>query len=255
MREFTFNCVVHGQLYTADQLAELRYRRHLHVLHDMKRLGVDIRHHGTTLSDDDINLLGSDDAHRVSTATRESLTVTELTDLYAEQIRDSDRMWKKANITADAGQLRAAITEVTVANLTIDEIRTGLAGSANYAQLNPDHYFLESGPASVHLMETFGMFGGPTAMYITADPTISVPAAIRPGYSVLTAGYATLASDGADVNLRAHHQIKSLADGFDLRLGAYFPPATPSDLVNGHSLHMAIEFLSTCELLAATLAP
>ncbi|TMR99224.1 hypothetical protein [Nonomuraea basaltis] len=46
MGEITIDCTIDGQAYSAEQLDRLRYVRELHVLHQMKRLGATIEHHG-----------------------------------------------------------------------------------------------------------------------------------------------------------------------------------------------------------------
>lgn len=37
------------------------------------------------------------------------------------------------------------------------------------------------------------------------------------------------------------HQVKKIKGGIDMLAGAYFPSATPQELVDGHSIHMALE--------------
>jgi hypothetical protein len=253
MHEIAIGCTIEGQYHSPAQLARVQHARHLHVLHEMKRLGARMVHDGTSLSHDDIDVLGAEDAHRVSTAVRQSFSVDDITDLYQEQIRASDHMWKQANNAPIGAPLRASLADVTVTGITIDEFRDHAADpdllERTYAQLNPDHYFCCQSDAGMHGMETFGMYGGPTEVYITTDPTISAPIVVEPDYSLLTAGYTRLASDGTDVNILALHQIKSLPDGFAVKLGAFFPPHTPNEVVDGHRVHMAIELWEMCKLL------
>lgn len=65
MNKFTYNCSIDGQDYSLELLAAVRYHRDLHVLHEMKRAGANVVHDGKTLSDDDINLLGAEEAYAV----------------------------------------------------------------------------------------------------------------------------------------------------------------------------------------------
>jgi hypothetical protein len=72
MGEFTFQCSIDGQDYSLELLAMVRYQRDIHVLHETKRAGATREHDGRTLSHDDINLLGAEQAFAVSVAVRNS---------------------------------------------------------------------------------------------------------------------------------------------------------------------------------------
>jgi hypothetical protein len=83
-------------------------------------------------------------------------------------------------------------------------------------------------------METFGMYGGPSEVYAAIDMTISVPVELEVDYPLLTAGYATLASDGTDIIIFAFRQFKPLDNGLAVKLCCVFPSKTPKELVDGH---------------------
>lgn len=57
-------------------------------------------------------------------------------------------------------------------------------------------------------------------------------------------GYVALSSDNDDLGQgwRAYHQIRPTATGFDAILAAYLPSATPTEIINGHKWHLAVEF-------------
>ncbi|WP_344945723.1 hypothetical protein [Actinomadura miaoliensis] len=255
MRELELSCSIDGRHYWPEHLARVQHDRHLHVLHEMKRLGAAIGYAGKLLSHDDINRLSAEDAREACIAARQSYDVDGIKTLYKEQLRTSDQMWKDANDAPDGAPMRAAFADLTVTGITIDEFREnatdGDAFHSNYARINPDHYFLYGHEAGMRAMETFGMYGGPSEVDVITDPDIKVPVERETGYRLLTAGYTTLAGDGTDINVLAYHQFKPLTSGLAVKLGAFFPPKTPKDLVDGHAVHMAIEFWETSKLLAA----
>jgi hypothetical protein len=41
----------------------------------------------------------------------------------------------------------------------------------------------------------------------------------------------------------AVHQVKTKEDGFDLKMTVYYPQATPKEMVDGHKIHLLVEFL------------
>ncbi|MFD2416593.1 hypothetical protein [Amycolatopsis pigmentata] len=83
-------------------------------------------------------------------------------------------------------------------------------------------------------------------------PDRRVPVEIEDGYQLLLAGSTKLTSDGSDVPIYAYHQFKPQSDGLVVKLCALFPATTPNELVDGHSLHLAIEFAATLRFIAAT---
>jgi hypothetical protein len=244
---------IDGRAWSDAALDDVRHRRHLHVLHTMRALGATISRDGQALTSPEIAALAPDPAREISIATRAAYGVDALTELFRDDIAASDRLWKRAGnpgVFADK-PLRCAVTHVRVRGLTADALGAHTAdpetAGRDYPLLNPDHYFLESEDGRTHAMETFGLRGGPTDMHVVVDPTVQ-PVLPEPGYARLTSGYATLASDGTDIGLYAFHQIRPVEGGFDVKLGAYFPPGTPQPIVDGHKVHMAIEFRELCRL-------
>ncbi|WP_173142392.1 hypothetical protein [Kibdelosporangium persicum] len=220
----------------------------------MTRLGATIDHAGGRLSHEEIDFLNAAEARTACITARQSYGVEGITHLYRDLLQASDRMWKEVNAeTGKKGPMQFATADVTVTGLTIDELRGALGPaslSRDYASLNPDHYFIEENGDGMHAMETFGMYGAPTEMHLIADPAMPVPVEPAAGYLVLTAGSTSLASDGTEINVLAFHQYKPLENGFAVKLGSLYPAATPQQIVEGHKIHMAIEFRSMCELAA-----
>lgn len=66
MRAISIECVIGGDPYSARQLDDIEHARHVHVLHDLKQLGVAIEHGGHPLSNEGIDLLSLEQARSVS---------------------------------------------------------------------------------------------------------------------------------------------------------------------------------------------
>lgn len=102
--------------------------------------------------------------------------------------------------------------------------------------MNPDH--IDASMSTV--TEIMGMYGMPTEMKGTlkAEP----PEPVDEEHDLRLIGASFLTSDPNLKNAVAMHQVKRFKGGLDILAGAYFPSATPQELVDGHSIHMAIEF-------------
>ena len=129
-------------------------------------------------------------------------------------------------------------------------------------KLDVDTFFLTQLPATVAAMnselervaaigygsytatsvtEIMGMYGRPTAMKGKLTG-VKRPEAPSPDHPIRLLGQSHLASDPSVVNAVAYHQMKFIKGGIDVLTNAYFPTATPQELVDGHSVHMGIEF-------------
>jgi len=247
-------CLIDGQNVSTTQLEKVQYDLHLHMLREMKKLGATLRHDGKSLSDDDIGRLTLEEARDVSIATRKSLGVEGLKELFRDELLATDQMWKDANDVPEGAPSLYAQTDVKVTGVTLEEVGKVINLNAIhevYAQMHPDHCFAKGDGKLLEHMEVFGHFGGPTWLYAHPSETISVPVERDEAYPMVMAGSTTLASDGTPMNLFAYHQFKPLDDGFAIKQCAIFPPGTPQDIVEGHKLHLAIEIWEGAKLAAA----
>ena len=73
MSDLSYTVTIDKVAYTDEQLARYEYERTLHVLHELKRLGADVRDGGRALSHTDINWLEPERAAQISLDIRESL--------------------------------------------------------------------------------------------------------------------------------------------------------------------------------------
>lgn len=60
-------------------------------------------------------------------------------------------------------------------------------------------------------------------------------------YPFVVAGLATLTDGVTQVNCPVH-QFKPTDTGFEASLAVYWPENTPDEIVEGHCLHLAMEF-------------
>ncbi|GGK79167.1 hypothetical protein [Mangrovihabitans endophyticus] len=247
----TIDCTIDGEPYSPAQLDRLRYTRNLHVLHQLKRLGATIKQ-----TDDEIDRLSPAQAHELNVATRLAHGRDGLRKLFADQLAQSDLMWKNLTTASQGQPLRAARADLTVTGMTIDDFHALLTDFGRLesvvVQANPDHfYFQPLGAGAAYAMETFGMYGVPSDLMVASDRTIPAPVAIDDGFHLLLAGTSKLASDNTPIDVIAYHQSRSLPQGFQIKLCALFPARTPAELVDGHALHLAVEFGATLAIIAA----
>ena len=246
----SLECSINGESWSAVQLAHVEHARHLHVLHDLVRRGASLE-----LTDDAIDLLDPATAREASVAARSTLDVDGLRALFAEQLTTSQRMWSRAHDAPADAALRPAVADLAVIGLAPDELRARLADARGiqpaYLQLHPEHFAMTERDDGHYVMETFGMYGGPTEMVVIADASMPPPVEPSPGYEVFTSGYTRAVSGAARLHIPAFHQVAATEGGLAVKLGAFFPPRTPTPIVEGHGLHMATEFWRLVQILAA----
>jgi uncharacterized protein YaaR (DUF327 family) len=252
--ELKIEIMIDRQSYSQEQLELIQFEREKHVLHEMTYLGADIKDGGKTLSYDDINYLSKTDAKRVLGTAKLELGAKGLTELYKERLRRSAQMWKDIiKEYVDGEPFQEAITRVKVTGITIEEFQKSMMKSlddeASVLSANPEHFgfaYRETGEVLIGI-ETMGMYGDPVEGVITSDPNVTLPIKTEEdGFRLMMAGYSKL-SDGTDMHVIAAHQVKPNENGFELKLMVFFPQSTPKELVDGHKIHLALEFLDALQ--------
>lgn len=253
MSKFTYNCSIDGQDYSLELLAAVRYHRDLHVLHEMKRAGANVVHDGKTLSDDDINLLGAEEAYAVSVAVRQSYDLDGIRKLFAKQLRASERMWRDMNAASEVLPQQTCVADITITGISFDEFSRNMATQTpflqHYAALHPDHYYISKDGEKLQGIETFGMYGGPSEMCLAPVSDLSVPIGRDETYPFAFGAVATLV-DGTNSNAPAFMQFKPIENGLAVKAGCCFPAKAPKEMVEGHKLHPALEFLGFAKTIA-----
>jgi hypothetical protein len=260
MAELHVQCTIDGRDYSYEQLARIQYERQLHVLHEMKRLGATIKQADKALSDDEINLLRTDEARAVCIAAREAYDPAGIKALFKTQLQESDLLWKdRAQGFSDGDPMPLAVTDLAVHGFALEDLRkmnSDLdAMKANGAAMNPEHYFVSTWERGIHGMEAFGMYGGPTEVKVVVDPSIQAPLVRDPSYPIVTTGYTILASDETPIHIIPFHQYKPIEGGIAVKLAVFFPTRTHQEIVDGHKIHLAIEFWEAFRLAAGEAQP
>lgn len=254
MSDLSYTVIIDGVAYTDEQLAHCEYERTLHVLHELKRLGADVRDGGRVLSHTDINWLEPERAAQISLDIRESLGEDGVTELFADVLADSDRRWKQYNEGYVTGDVHTAGIEIDVTGVGIAEVVAVLGGVADLRAAlaaNPEHFFVVGDITTGQRgMETFGMFGEPTAFHGvgSSDPDAipeAMPFGPDPDYPVRIYGSALLLSDDTDIHVGAFHQFRPREDGFRVKSIFFCPRKAPRAVADGHKIHFTLEILNS----------
>lgn len=112
---------------------------------------------------------------------------------------------------------------------------------------NPEHYlirpFVKDGRKYQELIETMGMYGEPLHCILEFPQSTPGAEQVLDGsypYSMIATGM--LAANGEKIRIRAMHQFRDTEDGFEAKLLIQFPDHAPEELIQGHKMHLAIEF-------------
>jgi hypothetical protein len=250
MSEVKYTCKANGEMWTPTQLERLEYERNLHVLHQLKRHEIEIKDGEKVLSDDEIDYLTIAKAWEVSIETRMQYQGEKIIELYREDFKLSDSMWKELGFSQKK-PMKVSHCDMSVTGRSLQEFmgimramqeddRVGLAA-------HPEHFICHVSFDDGNLLgiEPFGMYGTPTLVNVDVvkDSELSsrILADKDPEFPVSMAGTAFLADGVTPVNC-PFHQFKPTADGFEVKTAVYWPENTPDEIVTGHSLHLAMEF-------------
>ncbi|MCH3921913.1 hypothetical protein [Limosilactobacillus sp.] len=255
-----FNCkaVINDQTYTPELLEWIFYQRTIYTLHEMKRLGAEIKDGNRILSDSDINFLGMKDAKRISIAVRQELGIEGVKKLYADALKNSDAFWK--NIHSQSGKATAAkeaYTYLKIEGITMQDMQKVVRASGSEGDTigyvsHPEHFFVTADAEGNRGMETMGMYGEPVDEIVVFDQSLDIPKGKDPEYPLAMTSYTKLASDGTPTGIRILNQFKPADNGLELKLSIFFPEKTPDEMVFGHEVHLAIEFYEMAKQVYAT---
>ena len=254
MSDLSYTVTIDKVEYTDEQLARYEYERTLHVLHEIKRLGADVRDGGRVLSHTDINWLEPERAAQICLDIRASLGEEGIAELFADVLADSDRRWKQYNEGYVTGDVHFAEIEIDVTGIGMAETMAVIGGAADQRAAlatHPEHFFIVGDiTMGQRGMETFGMFGEPTAIHGvgSSDPDAvpeAMPFAPDPDYPVRIYGSGLLLSDDTDIHVGAFHQFRPRENGFRMRSTFFCPRKAPRAIVDGHKLHFALEILNS----------
>lgn len=253
-KDVTVEFEIDGYKYSSDMIEAFEFERNKHVLHEMIHLGIEVKDGDKTVSYSDVDFLNKADAARLNVATKVALGSDKLFEYYKDEVEKTDRMWKDVVTDYDDSQApQNCITCMHVKGVTLDSLGEGLmtamAGADSSLAANPEHYGHINANDVPTGFEGMGMFAGPNLMRIVFDTEVNVPIEIPEGFMPFTIGYSQL-GDGTNMHTVAAHYIKEVDDGIDMILTVFFPQGIPKELVDGHKIHLASEFLGLVKIAA-----
>ncbi len=232
-----------GREYSAGELAAVEIARSYFTLHELHRLGAVMQDRsGVGLSDRGIDAVPRSRVRSVLLDNKLRLGRRQINRMYRGQYREADDMWHRLVVASDGDYGRkVARTHLVVTGLTAGKCaRLAVSATARLGTLltamEPDH--LDVG--ATHVTEVMGMYGRPTQM--RGRLGVESPIPLAADHPVRLVGASSLVSDPSLVNAVAVHQMEWIPGGVDILAAACFPSAAPQELVDGHAVHMAIEF-------------
>ncbi len=257
MSDLTYTVTIDGQPWREDQLRVVEYQRTLHVLHELKRLGVPIMDGDTELSDIDINWLDPERAEQISLDIRASMGEQKVLEVFKDVLADSARRWKGWAATYDPAKAHTMTTVIEAHGVGIEETMPIIGGAADERAAlatNPEHYIIigdiESGQRG---METFGMFGEPVYMHGVAQENLpeGLPVAKDPDFPIAMFGEMATKDDDTNFHVGAFHQFRPTEDGFVAKSTFVAPGDSPMAITEGHQVHFALEIVNSMKLAYA----
>lgn len=251
MTKLTYKVTIDGTPYTQTQMDRYEYERTLHVLHELKGLGVDLRLDGQSLSHSDLNWLAPAVATKVSYTARTALGEKGMLALFKDVETDTERRWKEYNVDYDAAKSHIGTTLTEVNGIGFQEtmaIINGSFGSDAALSVHPEHYIIIGDITNGQRgMEAFGMFGEPVYVHGIAGQEIpaNMPFEKDPTYPITVYGQFLLKSDDTPIHVGACHEVRPTATGFILKSTFFCPGKAPQAIADGHKLHFAAEIINS----------
>lgn len=257
MADLQYTVTIDGEEWKEDQLRQVEYDRTLHVLHELKSLGVPIKDGDKELSDIEINWLEPQRAKEISLDTRSAMGEQKMLEVYKDVAADSERRWREWASDYDPANVNTAEIVIEAHGVGFQETMAIIGGAASQRDAlatNPEHYIIigdiESGQRG---METFGMFGEPVYMHGVAHDTLpeGLPFERDKSFPVGIFGEMSFKSDDTNFHVGALHQFRETDDGFVVKSIFVAPGKSPKAIANGHKLHFALEIINSINIAYA----
>lgn len=257
MSELSYTVTIDGQPWREDQLRRIEYERTLHVLHEMKLLGIPIKDGEAELSDIDINWLEPEKAEQISLATRDALGEDGFLEAYKDVLADSARRWKGWAATYDPAKVNWAQIEIEAHGVGFQETMAIIGGAASQHDAlatNPEHFVIigdiNSGQRGA---EAFGMFGEPLYMHGVAHDSVpeGLPFSRDESYPIGVFGEMATKDDDTNFHVGALHQFRPAENGFSVKSIFVSPGDAPKAIADGHKIHFALEIVNSMKIAFA----
>ncbi len=181
-----------------------------------------------------------------------------MVDLLHDSIAQSDAMWKEiARSSPCRKNLQAGIVEVHAKGVTLPQfmlVNQKNAKANNLegpSRIHPEHYsFFAGAGGSQTIIETFGMYGEPSYLYLKTVNDGWTPIAPDADTAMTMLGSTYLANGKIDTKVIGYHQFKPCNDGIKVKLGVFLPQAAPEAMLEGHKWHLLVEFNNALDAAA-----
>lgn len=257
MSDLSYTVTIDGQPWREDQLRRIEYERTLHVLHELKLLGVPITDGDQELSDIDINWLEPERAEQISLNARDALGEDGFLEVFKDVLADSARRWKGWAATYDPAKVNWAEILIEAHGVGFQETMSIIGGAVSQREAlatNPEHYVIigdiESGQRGA---EAFGMFGEPVYMHGVAHDTVPEELPFKRDESFPIGIFGEMATKDDDTNFHvgALHQFRPTEDGFVVKSVFVSPGDAPKAIADGHKIHFALEIVNSMKIAYA----
>lgn len=241
---------VDGKVVPEQEIRDKELERARVALHTLYGLGANISFNGADIDEDTAMAMSLEEAKTALAQSREAIGRQRMIPLLQPLISQSDAMWHEIAASSPYREkLQASYVEAETTGIELQQFLMFNRSLATHDDLyipsmvHPEHYYFEAGAGGTQtIIETFGMYGEPSYMYL--EPPKDGWKPVRPDtdtrFSMV--GNTYLASDRSDTKLIGMHQFKEKTDGFKVKLGVFLPAAAPKEMVEGHKWHMLIEF-------------
>jgi hypothetical protein len=248
MGKINFKFLINNTEWQAPHLQRMEYERNLHVLHNLRQHGIEVKDGIKTLDDDDIDYLTAKDAWRVSVDTRAGLNSETVEQHYRQSFQRSNAFWKDHPFSQDL-PMRKSTCQMLVEGISLQKYMQTVAEMTHDARLllhgHPEHMNAIETPEKIIGIEPFGTYGTPTLCIVKHTEVAEMGPQIQndadPLFPIKTAGKAYLLDGTTEIN-SPFHQYRPTENGLEAKLAVYWPATVPDEIVTGHSLHLAMEF-------------
>lgn len=257
MSDLSYTVTIDGQQWSDEQLRHLEYQRTLHVLHELKALGVSVKDRDEPLSHIELNWLDPERAKQISLETRDALGEDGFLKVYKDVLADSSRRYKEWAEGYDPSQVHHAEIVIEATGVGFQETMAIIGGAASQRDAlatNPEHYVIigdiESGQRGA---EAFGMFGEPVYMHGVGHDSVpeGLPFTRDESFPIGIFGEMATKDDNTNFHVGALHQFRPTADGFVVKSIFVAPKKAPKAIADGHKIHFALEIVNSMQIAFA----
>ncbi|MFT3888928.1 MAG: hypothetical protein QM713_12300 [Arachnia sp.] len=257
MSELSYTVTIDGEQWSDEQLRRIEYERTLHVLHELKILGVPVRDGGKELSHVELNWLDPERAKQLSLEIRDALGEEGFLEAYKDVLADSSRRykgWAEDYNPAEAHWAEIVIEAQGVGFMETMSIIGGAASQRDALATNPEHFVIvgdiESGQRGA---EAFGMFGEPVYMHGVAQDAVpeALPFQRDESFPIGMFGEMATKDDDTNFHVGALHQFRETDGGFVVKSIFTAPARAPKAIADGHKIHFALEVVNSMHIAFA----